>query len=100
MITSVFFSIMHLGSISEDMVYISVANIFIGSILLCYLFSLTKSIWTSIGFHAINNVLSTIIIYPKQTYEYTAELALTLYTILLTLLLMGLIVYDLRKIKV
>ncbi len=57
-VSSLFIALIHFGSIDKDLALISMLNIFAGGLVLSYLYFLSGSIWTAIGFHAMNNFLA------------------------------------------
>jgi len=99
LISSILFTSVHIASIVEGYVLISLINIFIGGVLLCYLYHLTNSIWTSIGFHTANNTLSHVILYPKQIHDYAYINSLVLYTCLLGTFLIIIFLFVNNRIK-
>ncbi|HOI31143.1 MAG TPA: type II CAAX endopeptidase family protein [Bacteroidales bacterium] len=94
-LSSIFFVFMHFEMIEEDIAYLYISNVLIGSLLLSYIYFLTKSIWSSIGLHALNNTIENVFDF---TYEdnFNKVLYLSAYTILLILIFL-LFVYIQRK---
>jgi membrane protease YdiL (CAAX protease family) len=67
-ITSLLFASAHLGEAKDGLLWVAAIDTFVLSLVLCYLREKTKSLWPSIGVHAIKNGLAFVILFNIVQY--------------------------------
>lgn len=95
-VSSLLFSILHFQGFTGSSIFLYHCNIFLGGILLCFVFLLTKSIWAAIGFHFSFNSLNNIdLFYLNDKQEVTdkamSEQILVYQTLLLLIIIIVII---------
>ncbi len=83
-VSSLLFALMHLNGLDNQFIGIGLVHIFIGGCILTYLYYITNSIWSAIGFHSFNNIMNAVIYSPDDIMNFTVNtlLYLTLFTTL------------------
>ena len=69
-LSSVFFSIIHINGLENLYVELKLVNIFLIGCLLSYIYFQSGSIWSAVGFHSINNILNKFISFPDNPHIF------------------------------
>lgn len=99
-LSSLFFALVHIGSVDKSLMFISLLNIFSGGLVLSYLYHLSGSIWTAIGFHGMNNILAFAPDFYKQSSHVDGTTHLLAHSVILLVVGAVLIYIGQRKSEV
>lgn len=96
-ISSIFFAVVHLVGLEQSKLFVLSVNIFLGGLVLSYVYLISGSIWTAIGFHALNNFLVFCLESPNQTSTLANSSFFLVHSALLLIVAILLIVYVRQK---
>ncbi len=97
-VSSIFFALIHINGLPKLYIGIGVINLFIGGCLLAYIYYVTNSIWSAIGFHWLHNMMNVVIDVPDNLNVFILNTLVYLILFMTLLVLRNYIFTNQRKV--